>query len=404
MKILIINNGSSLGGWRWLRYVVVAIKTHYPETQIQLFLNNNITSVVNNDDYFTKHGIKIFKLISPPSPKKRSIVSKAFMQVKFFIRNKFFIKKTAQLINESDLVFFTWNYTNNELISKINVPIFYIQHDFIFSHFFGLHCGNNYNKLWYNYFKNNVKQMIEKNATFIGSSQHVMNELKRLFPEYKKDDNVVYIAGLNDKDVSEGQKIDLLKKLEINFDYCLYCTNDMHHKNMQAVLGAFYYVKQKYPNIKLIITGHGTNGIRVQVNCPHYCDHIEDENPNFDIKSLGLVSDEELLALMKGAKMLVNCSLDEAACGSGLDAWQMGCPTAISNIPCYLQQVEHLGVKTEFFNPKNCEDIANKMLFLLDNPEIAKQNAQDSKLALEKYTSKDVADEYMKIFEKVLIK
>ena len=119
MKISIINNGSSLGGWRWLRYILVAIKTHYPETEIQLFLNNNIKSVVNNDDYFAKHGIKVLKLISPPSPKQRSIASKVFMLVKFFIRNTIFIKKAAQAINESDLVFFTWNYTNNQLISKI---------------------------------------------------------------------------------------------------------------------------------------------------------------------------------------------------------------------------------------------------------------------------------------------
>lgn len=410
MRIVVVNDSSSIGGWRYLTHVFGSIKKYYPDTEIKILLQNNIN--IDCQEYFGKYGIDVFDARKEFNilrrfekyRKKNSIKGK----LKLWLLKKRKLERIQKFIddiNSFDLVFFTWisDGLNINILKHINIPVFCIQHDFIFSHFFGLHVFNAYTNDWYNNMKKTLQNFVDKNASFIGSSQYVIDELKRVFPEYKRGNNVVYLSALNDMtDIEEAKQDEILKKFGIDFDFIFYPTNNMHHKNMEEVLSGYYYVKQKYPNIKLIICGYGTENIRVQVNTPYYCDHIN-EDEDFDVKSLGLISDEELITLMQKAKLLVNASLCEAACGSGLDAWQFGCPTAISDIPCYRQQVEKLGVKTEFFDPKSSKDIGRAMLNILDNPELAKSNSEISKRALaEKYTKQDVARQYLEIFEREL--
>jgi glycosyltransferase involved in cell wall biosynthesis len=310
-------------------------------------------------------------------------------------------KKINRLVNQHDLLFATWDFDVN--IFDLKIPLCYIQHDFIFTHFFGLHCFNEYSYDNYLIKKKLVEHAIQKNATFIASSQFVVDELRRSFPACKNSAHVVYHAFMSDKKPLSAKLCQqILNKFDIHHEYIILPTNSIHHKNMSEMLGAYYYIKKKYPDIKLIIVGIDTDGIYVQCNSPYYCDHI-DKDQVYDIKSLGLVSNEELTALIQSAKVLVNVSLCEAACCSGLDAWHLKTPTAISDIPCYKEQVKRLGVKTEFFNPKNSEDIAAKVLHLLDNPELANKNVEISAEALKNnYNEKNMADNYVEVFLKAI--
>ena len=172
----------------------------------------------------------------------------------------------------------------------------------------------------------------------------------------------------------------------------------MLHKNMQPVLGAYFYVKQKYPDIKLIITGFGTENIICRCNSPYYLDHINETEP-YDVKSLGLLDDDDFSAVLQGAEMVVNSSLCEAGAGAALDAWIMGVPMVMSEIPSFKEQIEFLGTKAELFDPRNSHDIARAIMKVLGDPKAAKENAEISQKAMEKYTWKDVAQQYIGIFE-----
>ena len=89
----------------------------------------------------------------------------------------------------------------------------------------------------------------------------------------------------------------------------------------------------------------------------------------------------------------------EAGSGNSLDAWNVKIPVAMSDIPAFKQQLEFLGTKAEIFDPRNSHDIAKAILKILDNPELSKKNAEASKKAMEKYNWKDVAQQYINIFE-----
>lgn len=409
MKIAVMNPVSSIGAWRLLFSILINIKKTHPDVEFTVYyekIPNNINMLLKDlqsVNIKTKFIVPSFATMMKNKSKNKFLnsfynkISCSYKTIRQLIKGAISNSKLNKEINEHDLLFVFWDYNLSSL--NLNVPVCYIQHDFIFTHFFGLHCSNAYGLPFYNRTKKFVDSAIEKNATFIAGTNYIANELYRAFPKNKNKVEVIYAKFSNNfKSMSKEKCAEVLKKFDIKSDYIIFPTNDMHHKNMSEVLGGFYYVKQKFPNIKLIITGYNTDGIYVQCNSPYYCDHIDGSEP-YDVKSCGLVTNEELVALIQSAKLLVNASLCEAACGSGLDAWEIGTPTAISNILPYVEQVDRLGVKTEFFNPKNSEDIAEKILYLLENPEVAAENVRISKEALlNGYTEEEMANEYVKVF------
>lgn len=401
MKIAVIHDSGSVGGWRWIYSVFGAIKKFYPETFITIFYQENPALPLNLLQEIQTIGIHTKKL----SNYSNYFVRKKYLGIKCFdnlinhIRKNNRKTKFIDIINKNfDIVFNSWPYSCEPI--KFNIPSFFIPHDFIFTHFFGLHVGNIYNYEWYKNTKEHLQKYLNYGYTPVVTSQFIKQEFLRTFPNYEGNiHQIMIVLSNNTQQLTEADCNNILKKFNIKDDYILYPTNSMHHKNMEEVLTAYYYVKQKYPNIKMIVIGYETQGIQVKMNSPYYADHV-DNNEDYDIKSLGLVSDKELNALFLKSKLVVNASLCEAACGSGADAWYIGIPTAISDIPCYKEQVETYGVKTEFFNPKNSEDIGNAILRILDNPETAKENAENSYKSIRTiYTEKLMAKKFITIFE-----
>lgn len=404
MKIAVIHNSGSVGSWRWVCAVFGAIKKYYPETEITVFYKEGLgcpadmLSVMQGLGLslcgkFSFEGGSVFqkytgiRLIDKPLNIAREAKAKRLEEEKLNTLNSF------------DIVFNSWPFTTK--VDKLKVPYLFIPHDFIFTHYFGHHVGNAYNRPWWQSIKKLLKKYLEYGCIPCVTTNYIGDELRRTVPEYTGPiHQVLIVPSDNMKAQSPDVVAKVMKKFDIDYEYILLATNDMHHKNSQAALTAYYYVKQKYPNLKMVIIGYGTDGVRVKMNCPYYADHVEDDE-DYDIQSLGMVTDLELNALIQNAKVLLNVSLCEAGCGSGQDAWVLGTPTAISDIPPYKEQVATLGVKTEFFNPKNSEDIAAALLRLLDNPRRAKANAKASQKALQtQYTEKDMADKYMAVFQK----
>ena len=149
----------------------------------------------------------------------------------------------------------------------------------------------------------------------------------------------------------------------------------------------------------MIIAGHGTEGIRANANFPWYLDHVDNDA---HVVSLGLRTNSEVKALIQGAQLVINGSVYEAGNGSGLDAWALGTPVAMSAIPAFIEHMRRLGVRAETFNPRCCYEIGQAIVRILEAPVLANINAQHSKRAMEQYTWLDVANHYSLIFDKLL--
>ena len=413
MKIAIINQHASAGGWRYLYQLTTAMKRIKPSLEITIFVDDLISLTYKLED-LTKHGIKVEKIniplsvIKPFKEKKKSknkhlnklinCTRKLFYEIKkskhIILINK---QLTSERLDQFDIVFYSWPFEVEALNTK--KPLFFIPHDFIFTHSFGFEGIGFYTKARCEASLQSFKTFEELGAHPIVSSHFIADEYNRIFPNSRQKPSIIYLSTLNEFKKSSKQEIKkYLEKNNIKDDYILFASNVMPHKNLINVLGAWYYIKQKHPRLKLIISGYGNDHILGKVNTPYYMDHIYQED-DYDVKSVGLQSDEDFSLLIQGAKIVINASLCEAGNGSGLDAWALGVPVAMSDIPAYKDQLKHLGVKAQLFDPKNSKDIAKAVLTLLSHPEQMKENVRVSQEKIKDYSWEKVAAQYLKVFQ-----
>ena len=415
MKIAIINQSASTGGWRYLYLLIKNMKEIKSDLDITIYVSfiKGVEEVEKLKEIDVKlkeieYSVEVPKIFKEKNKFKAKIFNFIYNNIrkKIFnlqkIKTQIFKKNYWNDLKSFDCIFYSWPY-DIECPLGLNIPIFFIPHDFIFTHFFGMHSIHSYTREWYIKQKKLLNVFI-KNGNAIVSSPYIARELDRTFPEYKnhykKDVDIVFLSSFNEyEELKQNEINEVLKKYDIKDDYILYANNWALHKNMQIVIGAYYLVKQKYPNIKLIITGYGTEGIYCQCNTPYYLDHI-DENEKYDVKSLGILSNKEFSAVLQGSKMVINSSLCEAGSGNGVDAWNLGVPVVMSGIESFKEQIEFLGVKAELFDPRNSTDVARAILEILDNPEKAKKNAEISKEKIKEYSWEKIAKQYINIFER----
>jgi glycosyltransferase involved in cell wall biosynthesis len=106
--------------------------------------------------------------------------------------------------------------------------------------------------------------------------------------------------------------------------------------------------------------------------------------------------------LIQCAAVVVNASLYEAGNGPGVDAYGRGAPIAMSNIPSFTEHLDILGIRAQIFDPRSPEDIANKILAILENPEGGGSNPGQSQGVLGGITWDKVAKAYLSVFHETI--
>lgn len=137
------------------------------------------------------------------------------------------------------------------------------------------------------------------------------------------------------------------------------------HKNHRILIEALAITKSRRPNLnlKLIFTGNTSSqewqGIQ---------DHINEYGLESDIFALGIVPANHLGGIYQAAAFCIVPSLFEASSFPIIEAQLIGCPTLSSNVTSLPElMADGAGL---LFNPYSAEDISDKMILLLDNPEL----------------------------------
>jgi len=146
------------------------------------------------------------------------------------------------------------------------------------------------------------------------------------------------------------------KLLSNEQEFIIYPAQYWPHKNHYNLLIALKEIVITYPNLKLFMTGfdHGNKQYISQV--------ILDLGLTNSVESLGFVSTEELKWLYLNSHGLVMPTFLGPTNLPLLEAAELGCPVACSNIPGHLEQLGDYGY---YFDPKNPHDIAQKTLNMI---------------------------------------
>lgn len=396
-KIAILLPTASTGGIKYLYLLVQAIIKLKPNYQIKVWKDHL-------DPYL--ESLLIQKLsslgVTFESFDSRAFVEKKKCNIKFIndlfnkLRKKRRLSKglSPKVLNDNDLVFCPWPY--NFDCPTTDAPIVCVPHDFNYAHHFGI---NTYGYENASIIRAQHKIWFERSNPVV-STNFMAQELRNTFPNFNGDVSVAHLSKLNDFEKLTDEKVEeIFTNYGINFNYILCANNTCYHKNLNILYGGYYHLKEKYPNLKLVMVGHGTEGFRGKSNSTQSID-IFQEDP--DIIGLGLVSDEVLIALMQRASSVINSSLYEAGNGSGLDAWGLGTPVAMSDIAPFREQLDVLGVKAQLFDPQSSKDLAQAVIKIIENPEQTKEDVEISLNAINNYSWEKVAQKYITIFEKTM--
>ncbi|KKS94369.1 MAG: Glycosyl transferase group 1 [Candidatus Collierbacteria bacterium GW2011_GWB1_44_6] len=153
-------------------------------------------------------------------------------------------------------------------------------------------------------------------------------------------------------------------------------------KNQPALIKAFDLVREKYPNLKLLIGGRVRQDSEV-----HSAENI---------LTPGYIPDADLPALYSGCLAFVLPSLYEGFGLSPLQAMACGAPVAVSDISSLPEVVGDAGV---LFDPSSLQSIAAGIIEAIQNrSELRKKSLKQAA----KFTWKHTAEETYKTYNEVL--
>ncbi|MBI4050052.1 MAG: glycosyltransferase family 4 protein [Candidatus Doudnabacteria bacterium] len=177
--------------------------------------------------------------------------------------------------------------------------------------------------------------------------------------------------------------------------YILFVGVWRQYKNLPRLARAFDILKERWPDLKLVLAG------KIDPYYPEIKNAVMAARHAADIKPLEYVSEEELLSLYRGAQLLVIPSLTEGFGLIGIEAQACGTPVASSDTPV-LHEV--LGGGAVYFNPESEQDIAEKINGVLQNPDLKRNLRQAALDNSKRFDWQKTAAETLAIYERERIK
>jgi glycosyltransferase involved in cell wall biosynthesis len=146
-------------------------------------------------------------------------------------------------------------------------------------------------------------------------------------------------------------------------------------KNILQLLASFSAILSKIPQAHLVIVGIGPefNEVRQQA-----------EKFGSKVTIWGASSGTELLGWFAKADIFVNPSLSENFCRTNMEALASGTPVVASDGGGNSEQIEP-GVNGFLAEPNNPQDFAQKVVTILENPELKAQMTQQARPSVLKF-------------------
>ena len=407
-KIAIIDQkGNAGGGIRFAKRLISNFSKYLSDIKIDYygspkFIRNS------NMNYFNNKNIGINKLKSLTlreegvlSVQNSNKIIKQ-LQDKFKVKLKYLpyfytgdLKKELEIkLKNYDLALFIWPYLID--VPNVKVKKIIVLHDLNFKYNFG--GLSSYNILETKKLNTQISQWI-KSSEIVVTSNFMKKEVKKFYPKIDKNKIHLIRVGPLTNYKKNHKKNDILKKNNISSNFLLCPTNTKSHKNISNLIQAFSRIQKNFKDIKLVFCGAGTETINGKISK----NKVELSDKQKNVIGLGYVSDIDLDFLISKARIVVNTSLYEAGNGSGLDAWYIGTPVAMSNIPPFREHLSFLKVKAEIFDPNKPKDIAIKISKILNFSQSKRlKMIKSSKKNIQKVQWGNIVNDYYNLIFKLL--
>lgn len=192
---------------------------------------------------------------------------------------------------------------------------------------------------------------------------------------------------LSDKEVKEAKQ-----KYSLNFPFILYVGTLEPRKNIPSLIKAFYKLKKKNLQYKLVITGK--KGWKYK----EIFETIDKLNLQNDVVFTGYVADEDLPALYNAADLFVYPSIYEGFGLPPLEAMACGTPVITSNTSSLPEVVGDAGI---MIDPPDVDGLADAMHEVLTNEGLREDMIKKGLERAKMFSWEKCARETLEVYEEV---
>lgn len=208
---------------------------------------------------------------------------------------------------------------------------------------------------------------------------------------YGVDDNKIFVTYPGIKEGSNGKILtmdDLRKKFGIDKNYILFVGTLQPRKNIIKLIEAFSKIERE--NLILVIVGKKGWLYEDILSAPQKFGVLE------RVKFLDFAEDKDLPSLYQNATCFVLPSLYEGFGLPVLEAMKYGCPVLVSNVSSL---PEAGGDAAIYFDPKDANDIKEKIEKVISNTKLRSEMIEKGKLQIKKFSWEKTARETLRVLE-----
>lgn len=247
---------------------------------------------------------------------------------------------------------------------------------------------------------NKVKQenidLMNQTNYIVTLSNYSKERLEDINPKFKGKITVIS----SPVDVPEETEKTASEVIDSKDPYILSINSFYIHKNQITLLKAFNMIKDKIPN-KLVLVG------RPELDSPisgynEVKKYIKNNNLEDRVIMLSGISDEDRSALLYNADLFVTTSLREGFGRTPVEAALCKVPV-ISSKETSLEEVT-MGEVFYYEDGKNYEELAKRILEVLENKPSKEKLENISKKLKEEYSEEEIAKKYIKLLNEILKK
>lgn len=170
--------------------------------------------------------------------------------------------------------------------------------------------------------------------------------------------------------------------------YIFYPAQFWQHKNHINLIKAIELLKEKIPNIKLILVGSEKNALG------GITAYIQEHNLSKQILIYGYVSNGNVKYLYQHAVMLIMPTYFGPTNIPPLEAMALGCPVAVANKYAMKEQVGKAGL---LFSPDSPEEIAACIDSIWNDDELRKRMIKEGYKKADKWNTNSFEERFLKI-------
>lgn len=193
--------------------------------------------------------------------------------------------------------------------------------------------------------------------------------------------------------VEQAHKLELKEKLKFMGPTIIYTGRLAPEKKVDVLIRAFAIVKKTIPEATMIIVGHGVSDKSLK-------QLAHDLNVENSVNFLGFVNQEKFTELYQAADIFAVASTAEMQCLSMMNAMLSELPVIGVNagaLPEYINDRNGFVVEPGDYNA-----MAEKILYLIQNPEQATQLGRQGREYAKQFSSSNIAKEWLMIYEQAI--